>query len=124
MVSRRFATFATFACLPAAIAQSPQIPLPVEPRARVIPADPATPRELPESLTKKPEQVVKLPQAEKLEKIDPQSISVKRLAGAWQIWANEKPFRSFGDNGDDANDVAQGVTEVLAYGTAVQVQPA
>jgi uncharacterized protein YbjQ (UPF0145 family) len=24
----------------------------------------------------------------------------------------------------DANDVAQGVTEVLAYGTAVQVQPA
>lgn len=109
MARRRFATFAAFASLTPALAQSPQIPPPVEPRARVIPAEAATPRELPESLTKP---VVKLPQEEKLEKIDPQSIAVKRLAGAWQLWANDKPYRSFGDNGDDANDVARTLREI------------
>lgn len=109
MVSRRFATFAAFACLPAALAQSPQLPPPVEPRARVLPADPATPAELPAAVAQK---AVKLPQIEKLEKIDPQTITVKRLAGAWQVWANEQPFRSFGDNGDDANDVARTLREL------------
>ncbi|QEL15220.1 hypothetical protein [Limnoglobus roseus] len=110
MIGRRFATFAAFATLPSAIAQSPQIPPPVEPRARIIPADPATPRELPESLTAKP--AVKLPQAENLATLDPKTIAVKRLAGAWQVWINDQPFRSLGDNADDANDIARTLREL------------
>lgn len=91
MLGRRFATFAAFATLSPAVAQTP-------------------PRPLPEAVVAKP--VAKLPHEEKLETFDPKTIAVKRLAGAWQVWVNDKPFRSTGDSGDDANDLARTLREL------------
>lgn len=90
---RRFAAFALFATFSPVAAQTPPMPLPPTVLAK---------RETP----------AKLPNAEKLRTIDPKSLTVKRLNGAWQIWANDAVFKSFGDNVDDANDVARTLREL------------
>ncbi len=93
MSRRPFAAFALFASFAPASAQAPPMPLP--PTVMAI-----------------REAVVKLPQVENLQAIDPKSLSVKRLNGTWQVWANDAVFRSYGDNADDANDVARTIREL------------
>jgi hypothetical protein len=93
MLNRRFAAFAFFASFAPATAQAPPLPLP------------------PTALAKAAE-VVNLPRPENLEEIDPKTLSVKRVTGAWQLWANDKLFRTFGDAADDANDVARTIREL------------
>lgn len=44
--------------------------------------------------------------------MDPKTLGVKRLNGAWQVWANDAAFRSYGDSADDANDVARTLREL------------
>jgi hypothetical protein len=108
MIRKRFALFALFASLPTAAAQNPPITpdVPTEPRVRVIPAPETTlPRPLPTSILKP-----KLP--EQLVAVDPKTVSVKRLNGQWELWVNDQAVRSFGDNGDDANEVARTLREL------------
>jgi hypothetical protein len=90
---RRFASFALFASLAPIAAQSPPMPLP------------------PSVLAKREAPVI-LPRPENLATLDPKTLSVKRIDGQWQIWVNDAPFRSFGDNADDANDVARTLREL------------
>ncbi len=93
MALRSFACFALFASFAPVSAQAPPMPLP------------------PTVLAKR-EAVVDLPRPENLRTIDPKTLSVKRLAGQWQLWADDKPFKAFGDNADDANDVARTLREL------------
>ena len=100
MSRRPFAAFALFASFAPASAQLPPMPL------------------SPTFLANR-EALAKLPQVENLHAIDPKTLGVKRLDGTWQIWANDAAFRSYGDNADDANDVARTLRELypLRWGT-------
>jgi hypothetical protein len=93
MSRRPFAVFSFFASLTAAIAQTPPMPLP------------------PTVLAKR-EVAVNLPRSENLRTIDPKTLSVKRLGGQWQLWADDAAFKTFGDKADDANDVARTLREL------------
>lgn len=93
MTRRLFAGFAVFASFAPIAAQMPPMPLP------------------PTILAKR-EARVDLPRPENLRTIDPKTLSVKRLAGQWQLWADDKPFKTFGENADDANDVARTLREL------------
>lgn len=84
-----------------------------------IPLQPIPPQPLPPTVLAKREAPVKLPRLENLQSIDPKTLAVKRLGGDWQIWVNDAVFKSFGDNVDDANDVARTLRELypLRWGT-------
>jgi hypothetical protein len=88
-----FAVFSILASFTAAAGQTPPMPLP------------------PTVLAKR-EVGVNLPRSENLRAIDPKTLSVKRLGGQWQLWADDAAFKTFGDNADDANDVARTLREL------------
>jgi hypothetical protein len=80
-------------------------------------------------------QEVPLPQRENKIAINAGDVSLKRVAGGWQLWAGQRVLRDFGDHETDARDVARvyrdappvsgaGAREVIAIDLkSVRVEP-
>lgn len=93
--------------------QSPFQPLaPVAPAFPGSPAPPKPPQPLPPSvLAPKPATPgpaeVPLPHAEIKLALHAPDVSVKRVAGGWEVWAGTRPLRNLGDSETNARDVAR-----------------
>ncbi len=86
--------------LPPSIVASPETELPIAPRMTIIPPPGVAPVQL-QSLGQ-----------ERFIAFSPQSMSIKRIGGSWQLWQNSAVFKDFGNNSDDANDVFRTIREL------------
>jgi hypothetical protein len=73
------------------------------------------PRELPRSIAQpSPADEIRLPREEVWERLNPATVRVIRAGGTWQLYADGKPFRDFGDSAENAAEAAKLLREMHA----------